>query len=46
VLVFPVEATREGLLFGRQLAPFMKHGWLLSMNPGQNKQRTEIRPLI
>jgi hypothetical protein len=35
VLVFPAATTREGLLFGRQFGPFMKHWWLLSMNPGQ-----------
>jgi len=35
VLVSPVETTRDRLLFGRQLGPFMKHWWLLSISPGR-----------
>jgi hypothetical protein len=35
VLVLPVETTRDGLLFGRQFGPLMKHWRLLSMNPGR-----------
>jgi hypothetical protein len=33
-LVFPVETTRDRLLFGRQIGPFMKHWWLLPISPG------------
>jgi hypothetical protein len=35
VLVFPVDTTRDWLLFGRQLGPFMKHWWRLSISPGR-----------
>ena len=35
VLVFPVATTRDRLLFGRQIGPFMKHWWLLPISPGR-----------
>jgi hypothetical protein len=35
VIVFPAETTREGILLGRQLGPFMKHWWLLSISLGR-----------
>jgi hypothetical protein len=35
VLVFPVETTRDIILFGRQLGPFMKHWRLLSSAPAE-----------
>jgi hypothetical protein len=37
VLVFPVDTTREGLLFGRRPGPFMKHWWLFVDELRQNK---------
>ena len=33
MLVFPVETTRDRLLFGRLLGPFMKQWTLLSISP-------------
>ena len=35
VLVSPVETTRDGILFGRPLSPFMKHWRLLSSAPAE-----------
>jgi hypothetical protein len=35
VLVFPVETSRDRLLFGRPIGPFTKHLWLLPIGPGR-----------